>query len=290
MSELKLMLAHPYSPRRITSWDKIGVEPKLDGVRVAAQISFGKGGQNPKVVLTSRNGRELTMFKHLHMQLLDVANALYVESGHYYKGVMLDGEMMCASFADVAGAIHTKDWQCEDAVYHVFACVPIPVQDKDITAQLFRKQELQRAFKKARPEKVIYVGYTLANNAAQIDSLYKRFKRAGFEGAIVKDLHQPWVAKRSYAWMKLKDEKSVDVKVIATIAGTGKYKGMIGALVVDYKGKQVRVSGMTDDQRKEWSRDPKKILRKVVEVSYQLETEAGSLRHPRFKRVREDKT
>jgi len=58
---------------------------------------------------------------------------------------------------------------------------------------------------------------------------------------------------------------------------------------VNYKGKNVPVSGMTDLQRRKFWRNPKSIVGKLIEVVYQEETIHGSLRHPRYKRHRPDK-
>jgi DNA ligase-1 len=89
--------------------------------------------------------------------------------------------------------------------------------------------------------------------------------------------------------MKIKDELSVDVRVTGMKEGSGKYAGMCGALLVDHRGKMVRVSGMDDEQREEFWNHPRRIIGRMVEVEYQNETAHGSLRHPRFKCLRPDK-
>jgi len=66
---------------------------------------------------------------------------------------------------------------------------------------------------------------------------------------------------------------------------------MLGAAIVTYKGKRVRVgSGFSDEQRQQFWANPNSIKGKIIEVQFHEETPDGSLRHPRFVRVREDKT
>ena len=77
--------------------------------------------------------------------------------------------------------------------------------------------------------------------------------------------------------------------------GTGKYVGMLGALICDYKDNVVRVgSGLTDKQRKEIWQNRFKYLDTIVEISYFEETKDStgkkSLRFPTFKDFRPDKT
>jgi hypothetical protein len=87
--------------------------------------------------------------------------------------------------------------------------------------------------------------------------------------------------------------------------GTGKYKGMLGALEVvpeacvkdertgEHFGPTTFVSGMDDDCRRAWweQRNMKQlgIINKWIEVSYRKINPSGRLVEPRFVRVRTDK-
>ena len=88
--------------------------------------------------------------------------------------------------------------------------------------------------------------------------------------------------------MKIKAEETLDLYVTGWEPGTGKYEGMIGALIVNHKGVPVNVgSGLSDTLRQE---DPAEIVGRMIEVEYHEVTPDGSLRHPRFKRFRDDKS
>lgn len=92
--------------------------------------------------------------------------------------------------------------------------------------------------------------------------------------------------------IKVKDAAtiSVDLRVIGTTKGAGKYVGMVGGLQCLYRdGKKVTVSGMTDAQRLEWAEHPERIIGQIVEVHALGETSTGLLREPRMKSIRHDK-
>lgn len=110
------------------------------------------------------------------------------------------------------------------------------------------------------------------------------FKRK-LEGLVLKKSDENYEFRRSKFWCKVKDWFSADLKVIGVEEGTGKYEGMLGALIVDFNGVSVRVgSGYSDTQRVSFFRDPPVI----VEVEYKTVTKDGSMQHPSFVKERED--
>lgn len=110
----------------------------------------------------------------------------------------------------------------------------------------------------------------------------------GFEGIIIKDGYAPYERKRTWYWTKLKKGDSADLKIVEFSPGEKKYKGMLGALVVDFNGVKVNVgTGLSDEQRKNYKKYWK--IGDLIEVSYQEITDDGSLRHPVYVRRRDDK-
>ena len=118
------------------------------------------------------------------------------------------------------------------------------------------------------------------------------------EGIVIKNPNAAYKrGKRNYDLMKLKREVSYDLKVVALEEGKGKYKGMVGKLVCQWKnGKTIKVgSGLTDKQRKAWwdrcnyTDFYKGIVGKIVQIDAMGESSKGQLREPFFKGVRYDK-
>jgi DNA ligase-1 len=107
---------------------------------------------------------------------------------------------------------------------------------------------------------------------------------------MIKDLDSPYIFGRGYEVMKLKAFFDSDCEVVRIEEGLGKYVGMCGSIVVDFKGVQVGIgSGLSDEQRKAIWNNPEAYIGRIVEVRYQEITPDGSLRFPTFVCWRNDK-
>lgn len=160
----------------------------------------------------------------------------------------------------------------------------------------FRRSELNMLFDKYDFKyfdllPILYIG----NDTTQVVKLLEEETLNGEEGVMVNDYDAPYEFKRTNYLLKVKKFNSADLRVIGFEEGTGKYVGMLGALICDYKDNVVRVgSGLTDNQRKEIWQNRFKYLDTIVEISYFEETKDStgkkSLRFPTFKDFRPDKT
>ena len=297
------MLAHPFDEKRIKKWPQV-VEPKLDGVRV---LAFVHPAEN-KVQFFSRSGKEFTSFDSLKQPIVDAARGSHWGAINF----VLDGEVVSGSFNKTVSEVRKKDTQATDAVFHIFDALPKTVFSEGAPSKrtYSERRRLVEGFCnnaiKGAPIKAI--PRYLVNSFEEIHALYEAVRARGLEGLIVKDIDAPYVLKRSHAWMKIKAEESVDVPIVGYEEGTGKYEGMLGAIVVafDYRchgdaaqganhdtPHAVRVnvgSGLSDSQRQSFWEDREALLGRLVEVEYHEITPDGSLRHPRFKRFRDDKS
>jgi DNA ligase-1 len=286
--KLKVMLAKQYNPKRIENWEGMYAEPKSDGIRVLVTID---GRAN--VIYYSRNGRALDMLSHLDHECRKMALTAASSNEAFENGTALDCELVSntGNFGDVAGAIHRKNHVAKDARLLCFHMMPLSSLErgKDTVKQLKRHRMAGRIIERRKLKFLWYVPPIKVDSHEDVMHCHGVYRSNGDEGTMVKDLYRRWEGKRSDAWLKIKDEKTVDVRVVGMKEGAGKYKGTLGALIVDYRGKEVPVSGMTDDQRRRFWSKPKSIVGKLVEVEFQEETVHGSLRHPRYKRHRPDK-
>jgi ATP-dependent DNA ligase len=115
----------------------------------------------------------------------------------------------------------------------------------------------------------------------------------GFEGIVVKSPDHLYEWKRSWNWMRYKEAKTADLRVVDYEYGTGKYEGQLGALVcsgvIGDTVVEVRVGqGFSDDQRsnKAWYEN---LVGKIVEITYNEVTVNNSLSIPVFIGARHDK-
>lgn len=112
-----------------------------------------------------------------------------------------------------------------------------------------------------------------------------------YDGLILRDWEAPFVpgSGTKGGIIKVKPRADIDARVVGVFDGNGKYKGMIGGLIVDLGGGITCEvgSGLTDTER---GFDPAFWLGKIVQVSYLSLTNKGLLREPAFERIRLDKT
>lgn len=138
---------------------------------------------------------------------------------------------------------------------------------------------------------LLYVG----EDTSKITEILEEEVANGEEGIMINDYNALYEFKRTNCLLKCKKFNSCDLQICDLEEGSGKYTGMLGAFVCEYKGGEVRVgSGLTDDLRKEIWQNPEKYLNSIIEVSFFEETKDStgklSLRFPTFKDFRFDKT
>ena len=329
------MLAHKFEAHRVKSWPVVA-EPKLDGVRVLAFVDVTK----PSVHFFSRSGKEFTTFDHLKAPLLRLIDdfriqlcneADYQEADTEYFAehldcqdfaVVFDGEIVSGSFNKTVSEVRKKDAQATDAIFNVFDILPMSLfsEDDKVPSKhdyTQRRQVLTELLPTGKSGPIHLLPRYLASSEAEIHTLYESVRARGLEGLIIKT-NSPYYRRRNHAWMKIKAEESTDVPIVGAEEGTGKYQGMLGAIIVafdkvcyenDAHGANhnhsgaVRVnvgSGLSDDQRRdmweaylvdcEGSAPEYQFLNRIIEVEFHEITPDGSLRHPRFKRFRDDKS
>lgn len=128
----------------------------------------------------------------------------------------------------------------------------------------------------------------------EITELVAPIWERGGEGIMLNTMEGLYEIKRSNNLLKVKYVKSMDLKVVDIQEGTGKYEGMLGAAIVDYKGYRVGVgSGFSDEERQRFWDNPEEIIGKTIEVDTfgESKDQLGniSLNCPIYKRVRYDK-
>ena len=132
---------------------------------------------------------------------------------------------------------------------------------------------------------------TLKENIETFDKLYPEK-----EGIIIRNLlGKMEIGKRSWNLMRHKAIGSADLRLVGfeeAIEGkTKKPKGMVGRLLVEYKGQTIGCGPgcLTHDERKAMWSNPDNYLQKIVEVEYKPDQTYAALREPVFKRWRDEK-
>lgn len=140
----------------------------------------------------------------------------------------------------------------------------------------------------------------LSNN---VNGILGKVIQSGGEGLMINLGGGLYTHKRTDQLLKYKNVQTIDMEVVSLQWGTGKYEGMIGALLCKARTSDGKVisckvgTGLSDEQRLRWAIYPNEIVGKIVEVKYfslsqssdLYESNTYSLRFPRLCKVRYDK-
>lgn len=117
----------------------------------------------------------------------------------------------------------------------------------------------------------------------------------GWEGLVL-NTDVPYKRSRHTGCLKIKRFYTVDLRITAVEEGQNRLAGTMGALVVDYKGNELRVgSGFDDAIRAAVWANPDDYIGRIIEVKYKetttdKKTGIESLQFPVFVRFRDDKS
>lgn len=257
------------------------------------------------------NGNRATFYKG---KMIARSGATYAGLGHIVRavsgfcskhGVVLDGELVLKDSAGLtdneafrkATGILNSDGNKSCICFMVFDM--IPVSDFENANPKIPYSIRRRALDNAQPMlesenvhvlPVLYHG----TNQSVIDSLLSKMVAEDKEGLML-NTDVPYIRDRHRGILKVKRFYTMDLPVVGKEEGDGKLSGTLGALVLNYKGNEVRVgSGFSDEERKElWEheiRDGALCEVKYKEISYDKKTGKESLQFPVFVRMRYDKS
>jgi ATP-dependent DNA ligase len=146
-----------------------------------------------------------------------------------------------------------------------------------------RRAVLEQAFAKAGRLDLVSIVPVLHDPAEDdgypedTEAILAKAVAAGHEGVVLK--HPDGAYPSGRGWAKVKPERTLDLRVVDVLGN--------GSLVVSHKGVRVKVGiGLPSAVRA----NADAYLGRLVEVRCQEVTRSGSLRHPVFVRVRDDKS
>ena len=288
--------------------DEWAYEIKWDGVRA---IGYAEGG---RLKLESRNGNNVTP---RYPELRGLGRALGAHEA------ILDGEVVALdanghpSFQRLQRRMHlTSEGQVrrlsetEPVVYMIFDLLWLDGHS------LMALTYTERRAKLAELELAGPTWQVPAYHQGNGPGLLEATKAQGLEGLIAKRIDCPYIpGRRASGWVKVKNVRNTDVVVGGWVGGDGGRLGRIGALVIGftepdgtlrYAGKVgtgftdaelTRLQNLVDPLAREDSpftgTQPEKAAhfiapKLVAKVEYTGITDAGTLRHPSYKGLRDD--
>ena len=265
--EYPVMLCSPFEQKLV---DKIKfpayVQLKMDGMRFNAIV------KNGGCEFRSRNGKEIQLLGNLEQEFIKLADG---------KDVVFDGELLVCDKGVILdrqtgnGILNkaNKGTISIDEARKVHATIwdIIPYADfvagKGTHSYQTRFSVLESL---SMPKKISIVQSWVVENYDTAKALFEEFLQRGEEGIILKDMNGIWEDKRSKGQIKFKGEMECDLKIVGIEEGTGKYAGMLGAILCESADGVIKVSvgsGFTDEQRKTYG---KEIIDKIAAIKYNM--------------------
>lgn len=299
VSEYPCMLCSPFEQKLV---DKIKfpayVQLKMDGMRFNAIVSGGK------VEFRSRNGKEIQLLGNLENEFLAMA------SGY---NVVFDGELLIKDNGKILdrqtgngilnkankGTISAKESSMVCATLWDMVSYDEFKSGKSILTYQQRLELLEQIMdmNQEAQARIGLVDRWEVDNMEEVNTLFNGLLEQGEEGIILKSRDGIWEDKRVKHQIKFKGEMECDLKIVAVEEGTGKYVGMLGAIVCESSDGVVKVrvgSGFNDDHRINLWHIKEEILDKIAVVKYnmRIKNKLGeeSLFLPIFIEIRDDKT
>jgi DNA ligase-1 len=298
------MLGTPYGdvgPEK-TKWPCIVTE-KLDGIR---RILVKENGV---CRCYSRSGHEDTGLIEI------VEEAKYLPNNTVYDGELLAAGTFkdCIAQRQATNSIANSKGTKTGLTFNIFDMVPLDEfkagisKDKalvrkitlgatlmDESIQILEPEKwpmliqafgIHQELKAIRPVPILGLAKCMADVEPIVNEIWAR----GGEGVMLNTTVGKYEIKRSKELLKVKHTEEHVLKVVDILEGTGKFEGMMGALVVDYNGNKLGVgSGFNDAQRKDIWDNPEKYLGRSIEIdTFGESTNAlgeKSLNCPIFKR------
>lgn len=289
-----IQLANKYFDKpQFVEGKTFAITTKIDGGRVIALK------ENGKVSFFTRVGQK-------YEGLVDLEEEM---SRLLPDNICLDGEITLLDKGDLSSKeqyketmkiVRTKDKEKHGIKMLVFDCMSAEDFKQQQCALTYeeRRTMLDRIFEQDLSKlkyfellPLLYVGA----DTNRIAELLEEEITKGEEGIMINIWDALYEFKRTNSLLKCKKFNSCDLRIIGFEEGTGKYTGMLGAFICEYKGNWVKVgSGLTDELRKEIWDNQLKYQDTIIEISFFEETRDStgkeSLRFPTFKDFRPDKT
>lgn len=200
-----------------------------------------------------------------------------------FPNCVLEGELWIGRgrFEEVAGIVNTQDSNNPDWRKIKFMLFDAPKHDG---AFLERLEAMKKLVEKSDSEFLQVIKQEEVFTNLELQKKLQEAVNNGAEGLMLHKKSAIYQAKRNDDLLKLKTYLDAEAVVVSYIEGKGKYRGMMGALMVkNAEGLEFKIGGgFSDEQRK----NPPKIG-SVITYKYFGLTKNGKPRFASFLRVRQ---
>ena len=147
---------------------------------------------------------------------------------------------------------------------------------------LMRLEVLKKYLKKSPNRFIKIIPQTLCKDSMHLKRELKRVESFGAEGLVLRNPDALYIDKRTSKALKVKRFDDDECVVKGYTDGHGKFKGLVGALLCEWKDKVLKIgSGLSFDERKH----PPKVGA-IITFQYKGLTKYGNPKYPVFLRIR----
>lgn len=297
----EVQLAESFGKKTIPTDKKFYVTTKLDGFRILAVPN-----ELGEYIFYTRKGEVYEGLDHLQQECQLIGQGRYVLDGELIA--RNDDNLSSGDLYKVTTKIARKKGKTPDKAMLQFHCFDIVKVDefkrgKSSDTYAMRRQFLDVLFEEHKLDlcdlvkvPVLYQG----TDQSEVSKIANELTDNGYEGAMVNIGDAYYECKRHAGVLKVKSFKDADVWVKGVYKGTGRNKGRLGGIVIQYlyNGELQECecgSGFTDEHRIKFWDNPELITGRVIEIQYFEVTtnDKGGygLRFPSWHhRFRDDKT
>jgi hypothetical protein len=268
------------------------VQLKMDGMRFNAVV------KGDTCEFYTRSGQPVNLLGNLSQEFIALAGE-YAEAGIVFDGELLVGDSNRQAGNGVLNKSIRGTISAEEAsqvIATLWDTIPHTDFQKEACNSSYkdRFELLESLIKELNNPKISSVITHTVQNIEEATSWFEHYYYQGLEGTILKNLASPWENKRVKHQVKFKGEETADLLVVGFEEGTGKYEGMLGALVCETSDGVIKVSvgsGFNDEQKTNIKASD--IVGKIIQVKYNTRIKnkkcSDSLFLPIFQCIRLDK-
>lgn len=251
------------------------MEPKFDGWRIIAHRHLGG----------------VTFYTRTGGNVVGKLPAIEAEIARFPMGTWIDGEAVADGWNTVQSVLTTMGVHRAAGLVRFVAFDLLALGGHDLRAQPLsvRREWLVKAVARC----AVGDPFEVVDQQPASMALHEQHLAAGFEGSIVKRPESRYASgKKGHGWTKLKPQETRDVVVMGFEPGKGGITGMVGAIVFGaFDGDTLvelgKCSGFDMRTREAMTARPDEYLGRVFELAHH--DLGGELRHPQWKRWRDDK-
>lgn len=197
------------------------VQPKLDGIRSTSQDEGAEAR-----TMWSRTRKPIYSMPHIQGEL----TSLFRGSKKPSDGELYNHEFK-HDFEKIVSAVR-KD-EAEEGYLNVQYHMYDIVMEGTFADRIEYLANLVHSYEKsvASLKYITLVETVLVNNDEELMEVFKRFRKLGYEGAMLRNAAGKYVHKRSYDLQKFKEFHEDDFSIVGIEEGRGKLAGCVGSFI-----------------------------------------------------------